>query len=155
MGDYKVRAALERDMQTADQFRSRYALRVDGETSVEDIVKSSFWVHNASRLKVFDVIEVLPRNESYRAELLVSKVLTTNTGVKIPTLLVLSHVELKEPEKLPEPDTSDFATATYKVEWKGPAAKHCIIRNEDRALIEKNISSKADAVARIRELEAA
>ena len=148
MADYKVKTILPSAMQVADQFHHRWAIKVDGVTAVDDILQPSFWVHNAARLKQFAIIDILPENGSYYAELLVTKVVTTSTGVCIPTLVVLRHVDLSEADsKAPE--------GTYEVAWQGAVNKHVIIRKADREPIEKGISKKEDAYARVRELEAA
>lgn len=160
MSDYKTRAALSSDLQHVETFQRRLALKVDGATPLEDIMKPAFWVNSANKLEQFATIVVMPSNGSYYAELLVTKVLTTSTGVKIPSFTVLLHKPLNEVaapaiDTRPADKEPAYSSAHYRVEWKGREHKHVIIRTEDKALIEKNISTKADAIKRVEELEAA
>jgi hypothetical protein len=154
---YLTRAAQPTDVQPAGHFRTSWEHRLDGDTSIEEIARAPYWVHASAHLRMFDTIAVMPQNGAYYAELLVTNVITTSTGVKIPSLKVLMHIELKEvAAPAPEPEVGEVhATDTYSVEWKGPAHRFCIIRKSDRALVEKGIAKKEDALARVPILEAA
>lgn len=153
--DYKTKALAPTQMQLAAQYTNRWAIKLDGYTPVDDLVKSSFWVHTSSRLSQYDVIEVHPANGAYYAELLVSKIVLTNTGIKIPSLVALRVVELEAPKAKAKEEPKEYNGESFDIAWKGPVNKHCIIRKGDKQLIEKGFSDKTSAIKRAEELEAA
>lgn len=109
----------------------------------EDVCQPEFWSHVAEKLKPMDRIEVLAEDGSYFAELLV-----VDAGRLFAKVAVLRFVELAS---LDVPEDLASTLAEFKVEFKGPTLKHCVIRQSDKQVVQEGIQRKADAEAWIRE----
>ena len=120
---------------------------VESGGKVDDVLSRAYWVHKAHFLAVGDIIEARCLDNSWYAHILVIDAVKTSTGVTIPSFALLFHVDLESADKTQ-------ATETYHAEFKG-AAKFVIIRDSDKAMIERDIPTKDKAEARVAELMAA
>lgn len=123
------------NMQDASHFRTRWMAITPAGTSVEDVCRPEFWLHVASRLKRMDIIEVLPEDEVWLAELLVIR-----SGVGAVMVKVLRHDMIDEAGGEP----SELSSV---VEWGGPVHKYRVIRKADRHVISHGFADKATALA--------
>lgn len=112
-------------------------------TTFEDVCEPAFWSHVAEKLKPGDRIEVLTEDNSYFAELLV-----VDAGRLFAKVAVLRYVELSSPD-VPEGLTG--VAPEFKVQYKGPALKHVVIRLSDNQIVQDGIALKADAHAWVKE----
>lgn len=138
MATYKLSPA---KLQPASHYRTRYAAVVDDGTSVDDLKRPEFWCHVANKLRQTDVIEVLPEDGSFFAELLVLK-----TGIGFAKVMLLRHVDLEGQE-------TDGDSDLVHVQWKGPHRKHSVIRKSDGEILRDGFATKADAEIFARDYE--
>lgn len=134
-------------LQISDEMRQRYRINVEIGGSIADVLDRAYWVHVARALQPGDIIEAKAEDNGWYAEILVIDVIKTATGVCIPSFALLFHVDLESADKTQ-------ATESYHAEFKG-AAKFVIIRDSDKAMIERDIPTKEKAEARVVELMAA
>ena len=130
-----------------EEVRQRYRITVELGGKIEDVLDRAYWVHVSRALRTGDIIEARAEDNAWYAEILVLDVINTAIGVAIPTMALLFHVDLNDADK-------SQATETYHAEFKG-AAKFVIIRDSDKAMIERDIPTKERAEARVKELMAA
>lgn len=125
----------------ADYKRNEFRVSPEHGTTLEDIQKPEFWSHVAAHLASFDTIEVIPEDGSFYAELLV-----ITAGKQFATVKLLRHVDLegKAAKKDLAPDTQ--LHPDYKIEWKGPTAKFCVIRIDGEKMAE-GLANKDEATA--------
>jgi len=126
---------------------------------IEDVQKPEYWSHVGAQLRPLDRIEVVPEDQSYFAELIVTKC----DRLYAKTVL-LCYIDLNEAEQLgagqgednaPEPLEADGAptpTANddYAVEWKG-GAKWAVVRKADKEMVLKGYLNKPEAEAALAE----
>lgn len=99
----------------------------------EQVTAPEYWAHQSSKHRVGDIIEVYCEDGSYYGELLVTACEKNYSKVH-----VLSWHELD--------GKAVMSDAKFRVEFKGPVKKHCVIRVSDSAIVHEGISSKDDAV---------
>lgn len=120
-------------LQNSAHYRTHYAAVVAATDTLEEVCKPEYWIHVARQLRRMDVIDVLPEDESYYAELLV---LSTGTGYA--KVMVLREVKLAEAEE-------ENADAQTIVKWNGPHARWAVIRKSDKAVLQDRIQDKVQA----------
>lgn len=121
-------------LQSQEIGRNVWVKRLTEETAKEDLLKPTFWAHVARTLRPFDRIEVMAHDGSWYAELIVRS--TTSLDA---TVGLIKFTEFVEP---PVSGADD-----YDVVWKGPAAKFCIIRIEDKVRVKDGFENKELAAA--------
>lgn len=127
-------------LQNAEYFRTRYAAAADAGTTREDLERPDFWSHVARTLKRQDIIEVIPEDESYFAELLV-----LNTGVGFAKVKVIRFIELEAVEESED--------GLVIVKWRGPARKFSAVRKSDGTVLRDEFINREDAAAFARDYE--
>lgn len=158
MSDYKVKAIMPTDMQLSGFHSQTWEVKPDGVVNLDDYLNAEMFKNVSKNLSVYDIIRIMPCSEAFYAEVMVSGIVKTSLGVKIPSLVLLRKIDLKAvPEAANEAD--DVASKSdddgaYEVRWQGRDAKHAIIRKSDRMVVETGISRKADALERIKALAA-
>lgn len=105
-------------------------------TKLADVLNPAYWVHVAKQFHVSDRIEVIPEDHSFFAELYVAGV--SAGGLKLIKfrhydfdLEDILNVGAEEPELI--------------VLWRGPNAKHCVLRKADKQVLKEGFNSKAEA----------
>ncbi len=121
-------------LQNSAHYRSHYAAVTPAEDSFETVCKPEYWIHVARQLRRMDVIDVIPEDEGYYAELLV---LSTGTGYA--KVMVLRHVELAASEE-------ENAGTLTEIKWNGPHGRWAVIRKSDKTVLQDRIQDKTDAV---------
>jgi hypothetical protein len=114
---------------------SLWRLAVPSETSIEDLKRSAFYAHIAQHLRNGDVIQVMPDNRAYFAELLV-----VDAGAQYAKVALLREVKL---EALQAGASSAFPG--YSIEYAGDHERWRIIREADRKVLKAHQASQADA----------
>jgi hypothetical protein len=122
-------------LQNSAHYRTHYAAVVGADDSLAIVTTPEYWIHVARQLRRMDVIDILPEDESYYAELLV---LSTGTGYA--KVMVLRHVELAEVEE-------ENAEAQTIVKWNGPHSRWVVIRKSDNFLLQEKLADKPAALA--------
>jgi hypothetical protein len=117
----------------AAEVNNRWSIVPEDGTPYADLFRPVYWSHIAARLRPGDIIEIRAENMSYYAELMV-------TGAERQAAAV---VELRKVELTPQAKALPSVEAAYKVEFKGPHLKWCVIRIADRARMREQCDSRA------------
>jgi hypothetical protein len=117
----------------AEQARTTYSIVPEDGTPYADLFKPVYWSHIASRLRPGDRIEVTAEDMSYVAELMVLAAERQAASV----------VELRKNEIAPQATLLPSVEAAYRIEFKGPHLKWCVIRIADQHRIREQCDSRA------------
>ena len=148
----KIKAIMPTDLQLSGFHSQTWEVKPDGIVNLDDFLNAEMFKNVSKNLSVYDIIRILPCNEAFYAEVMVSGITKTSLGVKIPKLVLLRKIELLEvPVAANEPVEDDDL---YEVRWQGPSAKHAIVRKSDKMVVETGIATKAEAVERAKALAA-
>jgi len=79
-------------LREADYQRKVFHVVLEANTTLDDVLSPEFWVHNTSRLKAMQKIEVLAQDGSWYAELIVRSVSRVTAKVAVITYKVLEDV---------------------------------------------------------------
>lgn len=120
-------------LQIADHYRSHYGVVAEDGVSLDDLLRPEYWAHVATKLRKFDIIEVLPEDGSFFVELIVLQV-----GIGYAKVMLLREVGLEADEVLPDADG-------VIVKWKGPHRKWAVIRTTDGQILRDGHEDKAAA----------
>lgn len=97
----------------------------------EDLFNPDYWAHCAFRVQPCDIIEVIPEDMTYRAELFV-----VSTGQ--------THVRVKEINKIELGDAlADEDESQYRVTFNGPHDRFTVFRGAEK--IEPGFATREDA----------
>ncbi len=121
------------EMAAAARNVHRFVLPADHK--IEDMLETDYWTHVAAKLRALDHIEVNPDDGSFYAELLVR---STRFGM-IETA-VIRYVEFEggnAADALPQ--------SAYKVEFKGPHDKWCVLEHDQ--VLQKKFETEGSAIA--------
>lgn len=130
----------------ADQVRTRFAVTVDPDSTLEDVLKEEATQHIAYELRPGFILEVMPADQAWYAELMVK-----DCGRNFAKFHTLRFVELVPTDPVGDADKSD----AYTVSWGGPHQKHRVVRKVDGAILKDGFANKKDANAWIVEHEKA
>jgi len=122
------------NLQTADHANTRWGATIAPEHTLEDIKRPAFWSITAKRFTMGDIIDVRTEDSRFYAELYVTGV--SDTGIKVQVMRHFSldgHIE------------EDVETAGYKVVFKGPSWRFCVVRKIDDTVMVKNLPTKEAA----------
>ena len=112
--------------------RNKWDVVVEAGTTLEDLLRTDFWVHVGGNMKPFDTLEVVTEDGTMFAELFV--VAQDRTWVKT---VVLIYKDLTEDGKhLPAPESD-----AYEIKYMGPMAKFAVIRKSDKSKLKDGIES--------------
>lgn len=100
-------------------------------TTLEQIIEPSYWAHMASKLKPYDHIEVRVDDGIWLAQLLVKE-----AGRNWAAVLMLQSY------KLETADVAQTRSSKYKIDWKGPHLKFCVIRLEDGERLQEQMTKR-------------
>lgn len=107
-------------------------------TTVDDILEPAYWVHIAAKLKPDggDIIEVLPEDKAFYAELLVLSASKIHAKVVPIVAVKLASAVSKKSEPTPK---------GFEISFKGPQRKWSIIRKADKVVVQEKFQNKVDA----------
>jgi len=119
---------------TDDFIRTFWVATVEPCVLRSDFLDPSFWAHIASKFRQFDRIEIRYDDGQAWGEFLVLSSDKTSAIVK-----EIAWKELSMPVK-------GFKDPRYSYKWRGPHAKHSIIRNKDNVVLIEKLPTQADAL---------
>ena len=122
-------------MKRAETLRTLYVVNAMEGTTRKDLLKTDYWCHVSVMFKPLDRLEVRADDGSFLAEYLVISCDRTWTKVKELTWYELSEVA--------EPD-EELRELVYK--YRGPHAKHSVIRTSDDAVMVEKLATKDEAI---------
>lgn len=139
----------------ADYVRQHWRSTPDGGITLEQVMEPSFFGHIAKKIALLDIIEVIPQDNSYFAELLV----TGKTDDRI-TVTLLRHVQLDQTKsqtkrvqaqtKKAEPvssTTERIPEEDLEVVFRGVAGKHTVRRKSTKEIVKEGFDSNDEAKA--------
>lgn len=148
-------------LQLAEYARLRFAITPEPNETLEDVLDSKYWVHAAARLKPHSVIEVVPQDGSYYAELFVHSCDRTFARVLLLRVVVFDKEAMdavskaaktpakgtsgKSEDKGPKPIPENNKGAHHYVDWGGPQLKGRVIRLEDKQVVKHGFASIDEA----------
>jgi hypothetical protein len=117
----------------ADLVRNMWSIVPEDGTPYEALFKPVYWSHIAARLRPGDRIEVTAEDFSYAAELMVVAAERQAASV----------VELRKTEIGRLAQLLPSVEAAYRVEFKGPHLKWCVIRVADQTRVREQCDSRS------------
>lgn len=114
-----------------------WTVTVDRSTTLEDVLKPEFFSNVSYNFLPYDRVIVRTDLGDWYAELLVRSCSKAWANVA-----VIFHVDLRNPEV--EASLAELADE-YRVQWRGPHLKHCVIRQSDHECIKEGCDTKAEA----------
>lgn len=131
------------DLRLATSARNAWHQTVPLDTTIEDLIKPSFWAHIANKLQPADRIEVDFEDGSWLADIRVNE--RDATWAKIQVLNQAGKVAVASGDAPDEPEDD------YKVEWSGRHTKYRVVRLSDKAVLQTMLPSKLDAEVWLRD----
>lgn len=125
-------------LKEAETRHSTYEIVLEEGTSLEDALKSEFWVHVARRLRVRDQIQLHAFDGTWYAELLVRGATPLSTTVGL----------IRKIEFEPKSDRGAAERETvpgFTIKARG-AAKWCAIRDADKEIMVSGLGTYDDVV---------
>lgn len=112
-----------------------WRLRPFAETDIEDVLRSEYWAHVATKLQAGELIQVLPEDRAYFAELIVLD--CGRTWAKVMLLRKVDLVAVKRQE---------IKVDGFTVTWRGPR-KYSVVRATDKQVMSEDHATKESALA--------
>jgi hypothetical protein len=130
----EVSPAVPNRLQLAEHALQFHVYTAESGDYPEDFLKPEYWSLVATKFQPYDHIEVRADDGTYWAEFLV--VSCDRTWARVHKL---RDARLQVANEQPvDPD--------YKVEWKGPHKKWCVIRQGDKSIVHDGEAEKSFAV---------
>lgn len=142
-------AVTQEQLQLAEFQRLRFAVTLPAGDTLEDAMKQDYWKHCATKLKPKSIIEVVPEDGSFYAELFVTASDTTWARTALIMAVTFNESAAKQASKATKAlkatpvDEGD----EHYVDWGGNTAKGRVIRRADKQVVKDGFPSKADAIA--------
>lgn len=89
------------------------------ETPLSAILDPAYWAHVSAKMRPGDLLQVMPEDLSYFAELIVR-----DAGNLYAKVAVLHHVVFNKAEEVKTPEG-------YEIRWRGPKCKFGVVRGND------------------------
>lgn len=119
----------------AEYERQIYVATAEEGCTPEDLLKPEHWAHVAKDLKPWDRIEARANDGTWFAEYLVLD--TSRAWARVRLLGEVQHITTADVAQ-----TQASLQGTYRVEYKGPHSKWCVIRNSDNAMQKEGEGSR-------------
>jgi hypothetical protein len=104
--------------------------------SIDDVMEPGAWATVSPKVRPWDRVDVIAEDGSYIAELFVVQV----SKLWVRTALV-NFTDLSKEDRSADNGKNDI----HEVKWRGPSAKHCVVRKSDGSVISEKHESKEDA----------
>lgn len=141
-------------MKLAEYVRQHWRSTPDGGVTIEQVLEPSFFGHIAKKIALLDIIDVIPLDNSYFAELLV----TGKTEDRV-TLTLLRYIPLTEQTKSQtkrvqaqtkkaepaSPTTERIPEEDLEVVFRGAIGKHTVRRKSTKEIIKDGFDSNDEA----------
>lgn len=119
--------------QSAEHGRQEWLATAESSDHPEDFTKPEFWANVAARMRPLDHVEVRTDDGAFWGEYLV-----VACDRQWAQLHALREVRLAQAIKQP-------TDKRFRVEWKGPHLKHCVIRTQDNSILHEGAQQAAEA----------
>lgn len=122
----------------AEYARNVYVATLEAGTLQNVLEDELFWAHVGNKLKSWDRIEIRCEDFSWMAEAVVRA-----AGMNFAQIEVLWVKELG-PRALSKETAEAVAEGVplFKVQWKGPQNKFCVIRTKDKKIVKDGLPSQ-------------
>jgi hypothetical protein len=139
----EVRQITADRMRLAEVERQEWCVNAYFGTTVEHVLQPGYWANMASKMKPYDHVEVRVDDSTWLAHLLVLE-----AGRNWARVMVLAKWRL---------DGADVAQSIvaeeFKIEFKGPQLKWCVIRKRDAAYMSQQHRERSQAEDWLRSYE--
>lgn len=115
-------------LNSADYKRNVWVAQIEGSVPFDDLKKPIFWAHVADRLRPWDIIEVRSDIGAFFAQLVVTDVAKARAEVAVVSFIQLSARQVEDPGR-------EAKFGQYTIKHRGPKYGWCVIRDEDRAVM--------------------
>jgi hypothetical protein len=136
-----LRPAAPSQLQLSEFAVRHHTFTLTNAQEFDDCLRPEFWAGIANRLRVCDKIDVFSARNDIYVELMVRQV-TLPDGVRGSRggawVHVLRRVDLEPVERRPRP-------VEHRVEFQGPSALWCVVRNKDDALVAHHLDTREAA----------
>jgi len=149
-----ARPLLPTRIKLADYVRQHWRSTPDGGITLEQVMEPSFFGHIAKKIALLDIIEVIPQDNSYFAELLVTGKTEDRITVTLLRHVTLTHqtksqtkrvqAQTNKPESAP-PATERFSEEELEVKYRGAIAKHTVWVKDTRQVIREGFDTSDEA----------
>ena len=109
------------NLRSAEYCRNVWTAIVSSDTSIEQMLKPSFWGHVAQQFRVGDHVEVVSEDQSFYAEFYVRFARRLEASVSL-----LRKVDLREVRSTVDNDL----TSSYSVKFRGSRAKFSVLQGD-------------------------
>ena len=113
--------------------RTNWVATVESHVTREDMMTPRFWSNVAVQFRQFDRIDVRQDDGKFYAEYLILNADKTSAYLKELIWVDLTDNEVKTKE------------AEFKYQWRGPHAKHSIVRTRDGSVMVEKLDARVDA----------
>jgi len=128
---------LNKNFKLAEFVRQVHFAQVPDNTTPADLLRPDFWAHCAATMKLHDIIEVMPENASWRAELIVTGLSERKNSASV---VIMSLCDISGSTHRTEKPQSD----EYEIKFRGPR-KWSVIRKKDSQIMVENIQTEGAA----------
>ena len=135
----------------ADYSRNRFLARPPEGTPFEEVLKPEFWAHVARQFRQGggDIIEVLPHDGAYYAELIVAECRKVGLVQHI-RVVKINYTPLTEEKAT---DAKSANASEYDIVYRGSEKKHTVTRKVDKVIVSEGHNTKQDAAKWLEEQE--
>lgn len=120
----------------------RWAVNLPHTHNLDDLMTPAYWANVCRRLRKGNIVEVRAEDHSFYAEYYVLEVAPSFAIVK-----QINFQQLHDGIK-----TGSMAKDKYVYKYMGPSWGHCVMRDSDHEIIERDLGSKSAVLKRIEEL---
>jgi hypothetical protein len=132
--DKKARQLTPQRIGLAEHRRQDYVVDAEEGTDVSELLDPAYWAHCSAGFQQFDRVEVRMETGEWIAELVVLQ-----AGRNWAQMFLIAKHDLVKAAAAPVP------ASKYRVEWKGPARKHVVIRSLDSQVLQEGFTTKVEA----------
>jgi hypothetical protein len=126
----------ESRFKVAEFVSNNFAVTVEPEINLDDLLKPEYWAEVAMYLNPGDIVDVRWDDGKFYCRLYVNQCSRTYAN-----MYVLGHHDLR----LGKENETDILDG-YIYKWRGPHHRHCIVRVKDGAVMTSEQPSKEDAL---------
>jgi hypothetical protein len=123
----------------ADFLRTYHQIKVDHETTLEDILRPGFWAHHTNVLRVDDLIDILSADGGMDVQVRV-----IGKGIGLVNVRPI-RVWVREQEAAVEGPVLTEVPDGYTINF-APAQRWRVMTNEPHMIISKDHQTKSDAI---------
>lgn len=130
----EVPSVVPNRVQMAEHGRNIHLVTAESGEFPKDFLQPEFYAHVAKDMRPMDHVEIRTDDGTYWAELLVTEAASNWAKVHM-----LREAQLQSPGEQP-------SDKRFRVEWKGPHLKHCVIRAKDSSVIHSGDAQRKDSI---------